>query len=113
MGSSRLVGLDPALPWPLNGSSWWTEPVRAERLAALRVGTAVVLLLDIFLFYWPTASGLYPPGTRGDPELLHVRDAAYAWSWSLLRGLTDPHAVQLGLLIWAAAGVLLLLGIGT
>ena len=36
----RFVGVDPWLPWPLSAWRWWTEPVAAERLAALRIGLA-------------------------------------------------------------------------
>ncbi len=51
--TSRVVGVVPWLPWPLSAWRWWTEPVRAERLAALRIGLALCLLLDIVLTYLP------------------------------------------------------------
>src|SRR5205823_3952047 len=34
----QVVGLKPWFPWPLSRWRWLNEPVRAERLAALRIG---------------------------------------------------------------------------
>ena len=42
MSERTVVGLKPWLPWPLSRSPWWTEPVRAERLAVLRIGATSV-----------------------------------------------------------------------
>src|ERR1700686_3715834 len=42
----EIVGVVPWLPWPLSAWGWWTEPVRAERLALLRIGVALCLIAD-------------------------------------------------------------------
>ena len=47
MNDGAVDGWSPWLPWPLSRWRWWTEPVRAERLAALRIGLGVALLLDL------------------------------------------------------------------
>ena len=53
MSHPTPAGRDPWLPWPLSQYPWWSEPVPAERLAALRIGLAAVLLLDVLVFYLP------------------------------------------------------------
>src|SRR5581483_5576329 len=40
MSAPVVAGLRPWYPWPLSRWRWWTEPVPAERLAALRIGLA-------------------------------------------------------------------------
>ncbi len=57
--SRKIVGLRPWLPWPLSASTWWTEPIPAERLAALRVAVAGVLLLDLLITQAPTFGDFY------------------------------------------------------
>lgn len=132
----RVVGVTPWLPWPLSAWPWWTRPVRAERLAALRIGLAACLLLDVLLTYLPNLH-FYDAAGLGHP-------AIYAWyresprlNWTLLRGFGDPLASfvvlgiwlattlwlafglctrrdgppRLGLSVWTVAGVLLVLGV--
>src|SRR5438552_1888456 len=66
---SRIVGVVPWLPWPLSAWPWWTAPVRAERLAALRIALAGFLLLDILFTYLPDLFTYFAAGSLGDPSL--------------------------------------------
>src|SRR5919202_6457019 len=105
----RLIGLNPWLPWPLSRSAWWTEPVRAERLAALRIGVAAVLLLDVLGTYLPRLHDFFGPDSLGSPEVF--AGGRGFLRWSVLRGVHDPALIQGALMAWAAAAVLLLLGL--
>src|SRR5260370_5120632 len=105
----RRVGVDPWLPWPLSHWSWWTEPVRAERLAALRIGFALVLLLDVLVQYLPHYADFFGAGSLGSPEVFAGRSQGY-WHWSALRGIEDSRLFLSVLLVWAGAAVLLLVG---
>ncbi|MBY0524377.1 MAG: HTTM domain-containing protein [Gemmataceae bacterium] len=106
MTDQRVVGLEPRLPWPLNRWPWWTEPVPAERLAALRIGAASVLLLDIATSYLPNADTFFGSGSLGDADAF----ALIRWRWSLLSGLREPAVLRWLLIVWGLAVVSLLLG---
>jgi hypothetical protein len=109
MRDYRLLGIDPWLPWPLNRSRWWTEPVRAERLAALRIGVAAVLLLDVLGTYLPQAHDFFGANSLGSPDVFaSVRIAS---RWSLLTGIANPFWMQGVLLVWAGAAACLLVGL--
>ncbi len=106
----QFVGIQPRFPGPLGRWRWLTEPVPAERAAAVRIAAALALLLDIGL-------GLLPHfATHFTADGLAGR-AAYPWRfrpghfyWSLLRHLPDawgPHALMA---VWVAAAVGLLVG---
>ena len=75
MNERAVVGLSPWLPGWLGRSAWWSEPVRAERLAAFRIGMGAMLLLDIFWTYLPRASEFFGPGSLGSPEVFAARTA--------------------------------------
>jgi hypothetical protein len=107
--SEPVVGLRPWLPWPLARWRWWTEPVPAERLAALRTGVGGVLLLDLLFTYWPCFGDLFGTGSLGDPDAFPV----VGWRWSLLRGVGDRRLLTAALLLWTAASVGLILGFWT
>jgi len=109
MNEPMVVGLTPWLPWPLSRWAWWTEPVRAERLAALRIGLALVLLVDVVVQYLPHYADYFGVGSLGSPEVFAGRNSGH-WHWSLLRGLEDSRLFGPILLLWAAAAVLLLVG---
>jgi hypothetical protein len=110
VGKGVVVGLSPWLPWPMSRWRWWTEPIRAERLAALRVGLAAVLLLDVFATYLPNLRDLYCPDALGGPEQFPWLWAPERWSWSLLRNVEDPRLLLAAALLWAAAVLGLLVG---
>jgi len=109
MNERMVVGLTPWLPWPLSRCAWWTEPVRAERLAALRIGLAAVLLVDVLVQYLPHYADFFGAGSLGSPEVFAGRNTGH-WHWSLLRSFEDSRLFLPILLIWAAAAVLLLVG---
>src|SRR5207253_971283 len=71
--------------WP-----WWKAPVRAERLALLRIGIAMCLLADIGLNYAPETLTYYATGSLGDPAVHEARFRSPRMTWSLLRGVADP-----------------------
>jgi uncharacterized membrane protein YphA (DoxX/SURF4 family) len=107
MSNVTVVGLTPWLPWPLTRWTWWTEPVRAERLAALRIGMAAVLLFDLFGTYMPLAGDFFGRGSLGSPE---VFDLPTAFRWSVLRRIEDPTMMQAALALWGIAAAFLLVG---
>jgi len=107
--ATHQVGVDPWLPWPLSRWSWWTEPVRAERLAALRIGFAIVLLVDVILQYLPNYADFFGAVSLGSPEVFAGRGQGH-WHWSLLRGIEDSRLFLPVLLVWAGSAVLLLIG---
>src|SRR5207245_600410 len=92
---------------------WWTEPVRAERLAALRIGLAVVLLVDVLTTYLARTEVFFGRDSLGSPEIFAGRFRPPHWYWSLLYGLEDPAILKAAALVWAVATLLLLLGLGT
>ncbi|HZT80370.1 MAG TPA: hypothetical protein VFA26_09115 [Gemmataceae bacterium] len=136
-----VVGLRPWLPWPLSRSPWWAAPVPAQRLAALRIGLGLVLLLDVLLTYAPYAHDFYGRGSLGAPPLFgwrfsegkaealktdleHLpedsrarepfkRSLALRWHWSLLQDVEDPALIRLAVLAWAGSAACLMLGIGS
>ncbi|MCI0681595.1 MAG: HTTM domain-containing protein [Gemmataceae bacterium] len=96
----RLVGLAPWLPWPLSAWRWWTQPVAAERLAALRIGLALFLLADIWTTYWPNLDAYFLEGEAGGSAVHGWYSQAPRWTWSVLRGLGDPFLSTLILFVW-------------
>jgi len=99
---AKVVGIQPWLPWPLSNWAWWSEPVRAERLAMLRIGVALCLLLDIGYNYAPQFMLYFGEGGLGDPEIFNWRFQAPRTTWSLLRGVGDETVVYLALTVWIA-----------
>src|SRR6516162_7177843 len=109
--SERLVvGLEPWLPAPLSRWRWWTEPVRAERLAALRIGVGIVLLFDVLVHYLPQVGDFFGAGSLGSPEIF-AQEGVTKWRWSILRGFQDSSTHSAFLLIWAIAAVCLIVGV--
>jgi uncharacterized membrane protein YphA (DoxX/SURF4 family) len=108
--SPVVLGLEPALPRPLRGWRWLTDPVPAERAAALRIAVGVVLLFDIFVLYLPNLGALYGPGGFGDPAHFDAVFGPPWWRWSLLRVLPPSWGPQVLLTAWAVAAFGLLVG---
>jgi uncharacterized membrane protein YphA (DoxX/SURF4 family) len=111
MNKPIVVGTAPWLPGSLARSRWWTRPVRAERLAAFRIGVAIVLLADVLGTYLPQCADFFGCGGLGSPEVFAGRNGPGHLRWSLLRDLTDAGSLQAVLLLWAGAAACLLLGI--
>jgi hypothetical protein len=106
----RFVGIQPRFPGFLARWRWLTEPVPAERVAALRIAAALALLLDIGLGCLPYFSTLFTA------DGLAGRDA-YPWRfrdghqyWSLLRWLPDSWGPWALVSVWVVAAVALLVG---
>jgi hypothetical protein len=110
MEARLVIGLNPALPRPLAQWAWWTQPVRAERLAALRIGVAIVLLLDVIWTYLPQAGAFFGWNSLGSPEDFVAAPHSIT-RWSILRNIGDPNLLHALLLVWAGAAVFLLLGL--
>jgi hypothetical protein len=110
---SRVVGVVPWLPWPLSAWRWWTAPVRGERLAALRIGLAACLLLDLLVTYLPGLLRYYGPDALGGPEHFGWLTGSPRLTWSLLRGFADPLTSFLALAGWALVTLWILFDLGT
>jgi hypothetical protein len=109
MSHPIVVGLKPWLPRFLARWPSWTTPVRAERLAILRIGVAAVLLLDILANYLPHLTDLYGLNSLGESQVLwQDRPATF---WSLLGWVENPAVLHAAAIAWAVAAVLLLLGL--
>lgn len=137
-----VIGIKPWLPWPLSRWRVWNEPVRAERLAALRIALSVILLLDVLFTYLPQSKVFFGRDSMGSPELFAYnfrpewknesvredlrslgddleqckpfhRTLALRWRWSLLKGVEDPRWIRAAMIVWAVATFGLLLGTGT
>lgn len=113
MSTPKVAGLTPWLPWPLSRWVWWTEPVRAERLAVLRISVSALVLLDILASYLPNCSDYFSREGLGNPELYAYRSRAPRWHWSLLHGLHDPLMSSLALAAGLLSFVYLVCGLGT
>src|SRR5207244_8371062 len=103
------LGLEPWLPWPLQNSAWWTQPVRAERLAALRIALAACLLVDIFTSYRPWLSAFFGGEGLGGARLFAFFGEAPRLNWSLLRGPGDSLLSLVALATWVFTSLWLVL----
>jgi len=139
---SAVVGVRPWLPWPLSRMRWWTEPVPAERLAALRIVMSALMLLDIVFVYLPNNRVFFGKDSLGRPEVFQYlykpywdwkaagndveflredlekespfhRSLESSWRWSLLYRVEDHRVIQAAIIVWIVATVLLLVGAGT
>src|SRR5436190_14704730 len=105
MEKQRIAGLRPWLTWPLSRSRWWTEPVPAERLAALRIGLAAALLIDLLTTYLPHIHDFFGPNSAGGPEVFGFLTTPPSWRWSLLASANDPRLFEGAAAAWALATV--------
>ncbi len=83
----NVAGVQPIFPEWLAKSEWWTKPVRAEGMAALRIGVGLVLLVDMLVTYAPHWRLFFAPGGLGTSEVFGSRFAGHAyfslaWLWS-------------------------------
>ncbi|MBI2808561.1 MAG: HTTM domain-containing protein [Planctomycetes bacterium] len=95
--SAEIVGIAPWLPWPFSAWSWWTEPVRAERLAALRIGVAACLIFDVAYNYAPETQAFFGRDGLGAPAVFDYQFKGPRTTWSLLRGASDHANLYLSL----------------
>src|SRR5260370_41691765 len=79
-----VIGCKPWLPWPISRWRWWTEPVRAERLAGLRIGLGAALILGLLLTYLPNLSDLFGRDSLGSPSIFAFYTRLPQWRWSFL-----------------------------
>jgi hypothetical protein len=107
---SREAGLRPWFPWPLSRWGWWTESIPAERVAALRVAAALVLLLDLLCCYLPHFHTLFGADALGGRDLYAGHFRADHFYWSVLRLLPDAWGPQAVFGVWVASAVGLLVG---
>src|SRR5438034_2018588 len=111
-GERRIVGTRPWLPWPFAGWPWWTAPVRAERLAAVRIGLALCVLFDVATSYAPHTLLYFASDWLGSPQVLD----AYGWAdsprlnWSLLRGVAHSLESAVFVALWGVATAAVCLG---
>jgi Vitamin K-dependent gamma-carboxylase len=136
MDTPQVVGLSPWWPWPLSRWRWLAAPVRAERLAALRIGLALVLLIDVLTTYLPNATVFFGTDSFADrgafdwyitpPKSLRERDwdqlpedwehPPKKFNWSLLWRKDEPYPPQviyLAMAVWVVALVGLVTGFCT
>jgi hypothetical protein len=116
MSERTILGVKPWLPWPLSQWRSWTEPARAESLAALRIGVAAVLTLDILCSYLPRVHDFFGPDSLsriGERDVFAWYARAPHYNWSLLRGLGHPLNLGFFLALWVGLSLWLLLGLGT
>ena len=105
MSEPREVGVKPWFPWPLSRWSWWTESIPAERVAALRIVTALVLLFDLLACYLPHFHTLFSAEALGGRELYAGRFRDDHYYWSVLRVLPDSWGLQVVFAVWVLSKV--------
>jgi hypothetical protein len=108
--AANTIGLQPWFPWPLSRWRWWSRPVRAERLAALRIGLSACLLFDLFTSYLPHLADFYGQGSLSEPPLYRFLWKEHKWNWSLLHGVQDQTYHTIAMIVWIVAVVGLLTG---
>jgi hypothetical protein len=113
MSESNVVGTTPWLPWPLNKSEWWTKPVPAEPLAALRIGVGAAMIVDILFIYLPAAGDFFGRTSMGSPNMVADMAVAPAWPYSLAGSLENPWLWKGILLLWCLASIGVMLGYWT
>jgi hypothetical protein len=98
----RRAGLEPWLPWPLSAWRWWTVPGAAERLAALRIGLATLLVIDILCTYLPNLDAFFLDSGPSGSRVFGWYTQSPRWTWTVLHGLGDPFLATIILFVWLA-----------
>lgn len=111
MSEGTVIGLQPRLPGVLGRCEWLTKPVAAERLAALRIGVGLVLLLDAAFTYWPFRYYYFGPGSLAEPDVFAGHFASPHWSWSLLRWFPELLTPSVFCSVWLLAAISLVVGV--
>ena len=87
--------------------------MRAERLAALRIGLGVALLLDLLMTYLPNLDDLFGRNSLGSPSIFAFYTQSPHWRWSLLAGFENPRILQAAAWLWVAGALGLTIGLFT
>jgi hypothetical protein len=111
MRSATIIGTKPWLPGPLSRWSWWTEPIRAERLAALRIGLAAMLLVDVLGTYLPRCQDFFGPDSLGSVAIF--ANSPTSGPWSLASWFEAPPIPVLAVVVWALVSLFLLVGLAS
>lgn len=95
---------------PSRFAKFWHEPVRAERLAIVRILFALAIFTDQVFQYAPNLVFFF--GSEGGaPAGLNEAYAAWRWQWAILLFHTDDMTVVTSVFaVWTAAAFLMLLG---
>lgn len=104
------MNVHPWFPGALGRWKWLNEPIPAERLAALRVATALAVLVDICFSYLPHFTVLFSADELGGRDLCADRFRDGRFYWSALRVLPDSWGPAALFGTWAASAVGLLFG---
>lgn len=105
-----VAGVTPWLPGALGRCSWLIGPIPAQRLAAWRIGTGLVLLFDLLVFYLPHLSAFYGPDSLAEPGVFAERFEWPHGNWSVLNWLPVTWGSSLCFGVWIAAAVALIAG---
>lgn len=109
----RIVGIQPWFPWPLSRWKWWTDPIRAERLAALRIGLSLLLLFDVLFTLIPNVPHFFDPEGIWYPHLYPGEFEDGQLHWTVLGDATNVVIVQTVMWLWVVSLFFLLLGLFT
>lgn len=108
---TSLVGTMPVLPVWLQGFKSLSEPIRAERWAAFRIGLGLILTLDILLTYIPFSQTFLGGSSLGDPAIFASRFTDGSFRWSIFAGESNLFTLQFALALWLLSAVCLCLGV--
>ncbi len=107
-----MTPLPPMNPYA-HESRWvrfWHEPVRAERLALLRILLALALLTDLLISYLPILGELFGPEGVAFAGL-HDEWMLKQWHWTILFFNTDDMCIiKWVFALWLLVTILLLVG---
>jgi hypothetical protein len=106
----RLVGIQPWFPGFLGRWGWLTEAIPAERMAALRIVTAIIVIADILFSYLPDFATLFSPAGLGGRDLYPWRFQDGQYFWSIIRWLPDSWGPGALMAVWLGSAVALLVG---
>jgi uncharacterized membrane protein YphA (DoxX/SURF4 family) len=94
-------------------TTFWHTPVRAERLAFMRILLGVALLTDQVFQYWPHFEEFFGP-TGVAPEGLHDWYQLGSWEWTVAFFNTDNRAILDPIFwTWVSLTALFTAGLGT
>ncbi len=101
------------VPSPPSDNFWvrfWHQPVRAERLAFMRILLALVLLGDQFCQFLPNLADFYgPDGARSGRAVLPSQLASWKWTYAFF-STDNMTIIYPAFALWVLVTVLFLLG---